>query len=74
MKTLEEKVPVLCSKYTSRELMKRLFDASVIGVRLGNSGTARFVCEDAYLTLPDAGSVYIHQSLYKGLNIREARK
>lgn len=70
---LEEKVKDLCEKYSSRELMMRLFDASIIGVRLGNAGTARFRCEDADLLLPAAGSVYIHQSLYKGLNIRETR-
>lgn len=71
---LEEKAPELCKIHTSRELMKTLFNASVIGVRLGNSGTARFRCEDADLMLPSAGSVYIHQSLYKGLNIVETRK
>lgn len=71
---IEEKAPDLCKRYTSRELMKTLFNASVIGVRLGNSGTARFRCEDADLMLPNTGSVYIHQSLYKGLNIVETRK
>ncbi|HBR5017511.1 P-loop ATPase, Sll1717 family [Klebsiella pneumoniae] len=71
---IEEKAPDLCKKYGSRELMKTLFNASVIGVRLGNSGTARFRCEDADLMLPNTGSVYIHQSLYKGLNIIETRK
>lgn len=70
---LEEKAKDLCEEYSSRELMMRLFDASIIGVRLGNAGTARFRCEDADLLLPASGSVYIHQSLYKGLNIREAR-
>lgn len=71
---IEEKASELSERFTSRELMKMLFNASVIGVRLGNSGTARFRCEDADLMLPNAGSVYIHQSLYKGLNIVEARK
>jgi hypothetical protein len=70
---LEEKDKELCREYSSRQLMMRLFDASIIGVRLGNSGTARFRCEDADLLLPATGSVYIHQSLYKGLSIREAR-
>jgi hypothetical protein len=71
---IEEKLPELCKIHSSRELMKMLFNSSVIGVRLGNSGTARFRCEDADLMLPNSGSVYIHQSLYKGLNIVETRK
>lgn len=70
---LEEKAKDLCQEHSSRELMKRLFDASIIGVRLGNAGTARFRCEDTDLILPTAGSVYIHQSLHKGLSIRETR-
>ena len=48
-------------------------DASVIGVRLGNVGSARFKCEDSDLVLPASGGVYIHQSLIKGLNLREKR-
>ena len=70
---LAENAGQLCEEYGARELMKRLFDASIIGVRLGNAGTARFRCEDADLLLPTSGSVYIHQSLYKGLSIRETR-
>lgn len=70
---LQEKVKELVAQYGARELMKRLFDASIIGVRLGNAGTARFRCEDSDLLLPTSGSVYIHQSLYRGLSIRETR-
>lgn len=70
---IEERAKDLCQEYSSHELMKRLFNASIIGVRLGNAGTARFRCEDADLLLPATGSVYIHQSLHKGLNIRETR-
>ncbi len=73
LKFLEEKATDLVQEFGARELMKRLFDASVIGVRLGNAGTARFRCEDLDLMVPTTGSVYIHQSLYKGLNIRETR-
>lgn len=70
---LDQKAVDLVQKYGARNLMKRLFDASIIGVRLGNAGTARFRCEDSDLLLPSTGSVYIHQSLYRGLNIRETR-
>lgn len=70
---LEQRAPNLVAEFGAREMMKRLFDASVIGVRLGNAGTARFRCEDSDLLLPTSGSVYIHQSLYKGLSIRETR-
>lgn len=71
--TLESKIPEICSKHGARELLKKLFDASIIGVRLGNAGTARYRCEDPDLLLPATGSVYIHQSLYRGLSIRETR-
>ncbi|MCF8003710.1 MAG: hypothetical protein K9L32_05800 [Chromatiaceae bacterium] len=70
---LDQKAADLVQKYGARDLMKRLFDASIIGVRLGNAGTARFRCEDSDLLLPTTGSVYIHQSLHRGLNIRETR-
>ncbi|MCC5790926.1 MAG: hypothetical protein JJT75_14950 [Opitutales bacterium] len=73
IKLLEEKANKLTQEFGARELMNRLFDASVIGVRLGNAGTARFRCEDSDLMTPTTGSVYVHQSLYKGLNIRETR-
>ena len=56
---LQEKAKDLCQEHGVRELMTRLFDASIIGVRLGNAGTARFRCEDPDLLLPTAGSVYI---------------
>jgi hypothetical protein len=51
-----------------------LFDASVIGIRLRGAGSSRFKSEDPQLTLPAEGVVYVHQSLYKGLNIVEARR
>jgi hypothetical protein len=73
MSMLDSNAQELCTEFGSRSLMKRLFDASIIGVRLGKAGTARFRCEDSDLLLPSAGSVYIHQSLYKGLSIRETR-
>lgn len=70
---LSDKCPKIAEEYGTRALMEKLFDASVIGVRLGNAGVARFRCEDSDLLLPATGAVYIHQSLYKGLNIRETR-
>ena len=56
-----------------RSAIELLFNASVIGVRLGDSGSPRFRCEDSDLVLPASGAVYVHQSLYRGLNIREKR-
>ncbi|WP_096366028.1 P-loop ATPase, Sll1717 family [Thiohalobacter thiocyanaticus] len=70
---LKEKAPRLVESHGDRELVQRLFDASIIGVRMRNAGVARFRCEDPDLLLPSTGSVYIHQSLYKGLNISEKR-
>lgn len=54
--------------------METLFEYSVIGVRLGDAGSTRFKAEDSELVLPRSGAVYVHQSLYKGLNIRETRR
>lgn len=70
---LGEKIPVIVNEHKPRRLLERLFDCSVIGVRLSDAGSTRFKCEDNDLTLPQAGAVYVHQSLYKGLNIRERR-
>lgn len=54
--------------------IRDLFDASVIGIRLRAAGSFRFKSEDPQITLPAEGIVYVHQSLYKGLNIVEARR
>jgi len=70
---LRERIPALVDKFGARRLMELLFNASVIGIRLGNAGTARFKCEDSDLLLPASGGVYVHQSLYRGLSIRERR-
>lgn len=72
-KHLCERVPEVIDKVGARRAMELLFDASAIGVRLGNAGVARFKCEDSDLALPASGGVYVHQSLYKGLNLREKR-
>lgn len=70
---LQERIPDLMESIGARRVIELLFNASVIGVRLGNAGTARFRCEDSDLLLPAAGGVYVHQSLYRGLSIRERR-
>lgn len=57
-----------------RRAIEILFDASVIGIRLRAAGSPRFKSEDPQLQLPAEGVVYVHQSLYKGLNIVEARR
>jgi hypothetical protein len=71
---LAQRDPELVAKYGPRALLEKLFEYSVIGVRIANQGAARFKAEDSDLTLPSSGSVYIHQSLHKGLTITETRK
>lgn len=64
----------LVEKYGTRFLLEKLFDYSVIGVRIANQGATRFKAEDSDIVLPLTGAAYVHQSLYKGLGIRETRK
>jgi len=71
---LRRKVPDLVDKYGERFLMETLFECSVIGVRLAGAGSTRYKSDDISLALPASGSVYVHQGLHKGLNIRETRK
>lgn len=73
---LKKKAPTLLDPpgITSRSLIDRLFNYSIIGVRVGNSGTARYRAEEPQLALPSKGMVYVHPSLHKGLLIKEARK
>ena len=71
---LRRKEPALVEAHGERVLLEVLFDSSAIGVRLGDAGSARFKSEDSELTLPTLGAVYVHQSLYRGLKIRETRK
>jgi len=70
---LSGRIAPILARLGEAAVAKVLFDASVIGVRLGNSGTTRFKCEDDDLALPTVGAVYVHQGLYKGLNIKEKR-
>ena len=69
----QAKVPELVRDYSTRRLVDVLFETSVIGVRLGDQGATRFKCEDPDLALPASGAVYVHQSLYRGLSVRETR-
>jgi hypothetical protein len=71
---LERKVPDLVSEYGTRSLLEKLLEFSVIGVRLADAGSTRFKAEDSSLALPDSGAAYVHQSLFKGLSIRETRR
>lgn len=71
---LRRKVPDLVQEYSSRQLLETLFECSVIGVRLSDAGSTRYKAEDLSLALPTSGSVYVHQSLHKGLNITETRR
>jgi hypothetical protein len=70
---LRARLPKQVEELGMRKMVELLFNASVVGVRLGGSGQPRFRCEDSDLILPAAGAVYVHQSLYRGLNIREKR-
>jgi len=67
------KEPALVEELGPRRILEILFEASVIGIRPRNSGSPRFRSEDSNLSLPSSGAVYVHQGLYRGLNIREAR-
>jgi len=71
---LRERDPALVEEHGTRRLIEILFDYSVIGIRIANQGSTRFKAEDSELMLPSSGAAYVHQSLYKGLAIRETRK
>lgn len=71
---LRRKARTAVDELGERRALETLFDASVVGVRLGGGGSTRFKAEEPELSLPASGAVYVHQSLYQGLNIREARK
>ncbi len=73
LKLIERKKPELLDQHADRELLETLFDASVIGFRLRDSGAVRYKSEDLDLLLPAEAAVYVHQSLRKGLNIVERR-
>lgn len=70
---LSEKARTAVDRLGARRAVELLFDASVIGIRLRGAGQTRFKADDLDLSLPATGTVYVHQSLYKGLNIVEAR-
>lgn len=71
---LADKAPDAVRDLGLRECLELLFRNSVIGVRLGDSGPLRFVSTDPGLHLPTSGAVYIHRALFRGLNLREARR
>lgn len=73
-RVLSKKAGDVIDRIGSRRALEILFEASVIGIRLRGSGSPRFKSEDPQLALPSEGAVYVHQSLYKGLNIIEARR
>ncbi len=58
---------------TGRSLVEKLFDYSVIGIRINDAGRYRFKSEEPELTLPASGALFVHQSLHKGLNIIEKK-
>jgi hypothetical protein len=70
---LRLRIPSIVESHGLRRVTELLFNASAIGIRLGNSGTPKFRSEDADLMLPAVGAVYVHQCLYRGLSLREKR-
>lgn len=74
VEVLTAKQPHVVERLGTRGALELLFDTSVIGIRLGGAGQTRFKSTDPNLALPTSGTVYIHQGLVKGLNVREARK
>jgi hypothetical protein len=70
---IKERIPKLAEERGVRRIIELLFNASAIGVRLGDTGSAKFRSEDSDLVLPAVGAVYVHQCLYKGLSLREKR-
>lgn len=71
---IESRDAELAETHTTQALVERLFEYSVIGIRLANQGSTRYKAEDSDLTLPATGAAYVHQSLRKGLAITEARR
>lgn len=70
---LKSRAPKLVEELGVRKIIERLFNASAIGVRLADTGSPRFRSEDSDLMLPAVGAIYVHQCLYKGMNLREKR-
>jgi hypothetical protein len=70
---IRRKKPDLLEQHSERELLEILFETSVIGFRLRDSGAVRYKSEDIDLFLPAEAAVYVHQGLRKGLNIVERR-
>jgi hypothetical protein len=70
---IRSRIPKLVEQLGVRRIIELLFNASALGVRLGDSGSAKFRSEDSDLVLPAVGAVYVHQCLYKGLSLREKR-
>jgi hypothetical protein len=71
---LAEKAPEAVDELGPRQCLELLFRNSVIGFRLGGSGSSRFVSTHPGLHLPTSGAVYVHRALFRGLNLREARR
>ena len=73
--TISEKAPELLAppETTTRTLVEKLFDYSIVGIRVGDSGRPRYKAEEPQLALPTSGAVYVHPSLHKGLLIKEAK-
>ncbi len=70
---LERAAPLAVKALGRRGALQLLFNTSVIGVRLNESGKVRYRVNEASMQLPNVGSVYVHPGLRKALLITEAR-
>jgi hypothetical protein len=68
-RVINEQKTRLAGAHGTRSLLEALFDASVIGVRIGRNQEVRFKCEDDDLILPPEAPVFIHAGLISGLNL-----
>lgn len=71
---LREREPAVVAELGDRRALEVLFNASAIGIRSGNTGATRYKSTSPEISLPNVGSVYVHQGLYGGLNITERRE
>lgn len=69
---LTSRLPSIVAAHDARWCVNRLWEASVIGAKIGGSRT-RFRSTDPTLLLPFDRKIYVHQGLARGLNIKERR-
>lgn len=71
---VERKRKVGAPTISSEQILDMLFETSAIGIRPNDSGSVRYRADDPRMARSWSGTVYVHPSLRKGLNITEARE